>query len=85
MYIEVDKIVGVVENILGEDPHLTRNEAIKFFTTKRDNVRRQRQCEAKNQRTQEIRQKGKSPKGRIKTVSGVAVSPRWVLSVLSQS
>lgn len=70
------RIDEVVERVLREEPHLTRAEAIRFVAMGRDKSRKKRQAGKNNQLSRGRNKKGKEPKGRIRTVSGGAVSPR---------
>lgn len=61
------RIDDAVDKILKDEPHLTRLEAIKLLSNKNDKKRYQ---------AKKIKSKGKPAKGRIRVVSGGAVSPR---------
>ncbi len=66
------RIDDAVDKILKDEPHLTRLEAVKLLSNKND----KKLYEAKKKRAQKRKSKGKPAKGRIRVVSGGAVSPR---------
>ncbi|QSX33755.1 hypothetical protein JYB87_00420 [Shewanella avicenniae] len=65
-----------IDAILRREPHLTRDEAIQLFLSKRTLRRKKKQIKTKIIRNQERKMKGKKPKKTIKFLSGGAVSPR---------